>query len=762
MPSRAVQASEGNCLLRRAILLLPAFIALFSAHAAVVRGHVTTQLGVPAPGARVQLIRLSGGARSVADAIAGPDGEFELRTELAGRFLLLTSPSLLSTTLAPQLGPAFYAGRTDLLTRDIALNGATILPEKTVAATPRDTPLAQLSSADTLLAPTQLLTQASVLPSLEAAPGVFLVQRGQTGTPATLYLRGAPPEATQLTLDGLPIEDLGGGFNLSTLATTGLATANPVTTVELLPGPEPLHAVDAEAGLLALATPGSASIRPSLTFAGDAGPLATLRSEGTVSASPNRADLLATFSRFDTANVASPYHLATAAANLGYHISAATSLRVTAHRDVQASAFTLPIDLFGLPPIGKQSAQDTYATFTFATSTARHWHNAAAYGLARKRTELQLFQAPAAGLPVTIVGANGYAASGIAAVPALAAREDDVTSRDEFSFQSDRTLKPWLTPLLLVRYQDERAADITPGGKATLERHHLSAAFGLTGQFRARVFYQASGFVDHSPTFGFTGAPRLGLTYAPVRPGTRRLRGTTLHATAATGERETSLAEGGNIAPRTRSFEVSADQVILPRKLSLRATYFHNQFSHQFEPLTTTLLAQTLAFRTQGLESALRYEPGSRLLVTAGYSYLAALTEQSAATPVFNPAYPTLPIGALTALTGSRPFHRPPNTGFVNAAYTGPRLTASFEAGFAGRSDDSTNLPQSPGLLLPNRNLSPAYAALSASASYAVSRRITIYSQLTNLADGRHIAPIGYQSTPFVIRTGLRFRLGGE
>jgi len=37
-----------------------------------------------------------------------------------------------------------------------------------------------------------------------------------------------------------------------------------------------------------------------------------------------------------------------------------------------------------------------------------------------------------------------------------------------------------------------------------------------------------------------------------------------------------------------------------------------------------------------------------------------------------------------------------------------------------------------------------------------------VYTQLDNLLDERHIAPFGFLSTPFLIRTGLRLRLGGD
>jgi iron complex outermembrane receptor protein/vitamin B12 transporter len=129
---------------------------------------------------------------------------------------------------------------------------------------------------------------------------------------------------------------------------------------------------------------------------------------------------------------------------------------------------------------------------------------------------------------------------------------------------------------------------------------------------------------------------------------------------------------------------------------------------------------------------------------------------------VTNPLFPGTAIGATTALPGARPFHRPPNSGFVSAQYSGRNLNAAIHANFAGRSDDSTGLVLNPGLLVANRNLSPGFAAIDASVIYNATYRLALYTQLDNLADSRHLAPIGYVSTPFLLRAGVRFRLGRE
>ena len=710
-------------------LLLALATLTTSAHAVVVRGRVTTPFGVPVPYARVVLIQ---GTRAVGDTISAPDGTYEIRTTLSGRFLLLTSRSPLV-----QIGAPFYAGALDLLTRDIALSPNTIYP----------TPPASNPTQVIVIAPPQLLPYATLLPELRPLPATFLLERGATGSPAYLYTQGASPAQTQIRIADVSAEDLGGRFNLATLSTSGLAALTLASALTLTEAPS---LPDAEAATLTLHTPLAETLHPTLLYTGDAGPLATLRNEAVAAATFRRADLLASFARFDTANgnrsAAVPYHIATTAANAGYHISAVTSFRATFRQDVSAVALA---PFFGVARSGKDANQDLYASATFTTSTARNWTNTLRYGLARKREQSYLFIP----IPTQLLTVNGTTA--LVTLPGAPPREDQATNRDEATYLTDSPFRPWLHPALTLRYQNERALDQAPSYRQTLTRTHLTALPTFSGDLlRHRLFYTAASTLDYSRTYHFNAAPILGLTYAPVRPSPRRFRGTILRATAATAFREPSLLESITPAtPRARTYTLAADQQILPN-LTLTGTYFHHQFSHDYELRTQSSSTQqaaftpTLAYRTQGVTLDLHYHPYPRIQLAAGYTYLASLVEQSATTT-----------GLLTAVAGARPFHRPPNTAFATAQYAGPRFTAVFKATLAGRSDDSTTLAT---LQLPNRNLSPGWVSLDTNASLVLTHRITAFTTLTNLTDSRTIAPIGYTSTPFLVRAGLRIRLGKE
>jgi iron complex outermembrane receptor protein/vitamin B12 transporter len=134
--------------------------------------------------------------------------------------------------------------------------------------------------------------------------------------------------------------------------------------------------------------------------------------------------------------------------------------------------------------------------------------------------------------------------------------------------------------------------------------------------------------------------------------------------------------------------------------------------------------------------------------------------------PETNPAFPNVPVGG-SPFIGSRPFRRPPHTGYFAVQYTGTKLMAALKGALASRSDDSTFLDYSDlagtnSMILPNRNLDFGYAKLDANFMYAVKKRVTVFTELDNLLGQQHIGPIGYPALPFTVRAGLKIRIGGE
>jgi iron complex outermembrane receptor protein/vitamin B12 transporter len=722
--------------------------AAVSSQAVIVHGTVSDPLGAVIPGARVQLIQ---DKQVEGSALSGADGSFEIRSSASGRFILLTS----AATFTAGIGQSFYGGRTDVVTRNVTLEIASVTAQMTVTATGIPTPIQQASSAINLVSFTALQTRVGVVDDLRQSPGVNVVQSGQYGGVGSLFVRGGNSDANKVMIDGVTSEDVGGRFDFGTVGSTAL------DGLELYRGPNSvLYGSDAGASVVNFTTPRGATARPVLNYSGDAGNFHTYRNEVTVSGAHSRLDYYGAFSRFDSSNSLplDRYHASTSAANVGYNITANTSLRFTIRNGVSGTGVPNAHDFYGVSADGKQSDQDLYSG---ATVENRHnkWHNLVRYGIARKREQLALFQPSGEllmvpsffgpypdyyGNEVTIRGANGYSAAGRASFLAgttFPTGNDQASLRDELYFQSDYTFSQHLIGLFGFRYENERGSFNNPGffQFETIKRTNFQYTLQFQGDFFNRVFYSVGGAIERNNLYGTAGTPRFGLSWVPVRPGNGLFRGTKLRANAATGVQEPSLSTeftslyrqlsdanatdliaAYNVKPvqalRSRTYDIGIDQNIIGQTLILKAGYFHNQFSHQIDYVdpgtlksvfgidTSTAnlfgaLLNTLAYRAEGFEGELQFAPIPHVMLRGGYTYLASLVEQSFSTDAAangtsaeNPNLPGVPIGSSYPLVGQRPFRRPPQTGFFAAQYTTTKFSAAIKGALASRADDSTFL----------------------------------------------------------------------
>ncbi len=817
---RSAVASSLRTLAALAAILI---LAVPGARAVIVRGTVTDPLGAAVAGARVQLVQ---GKSAIAASLTGTDGSFEIRSTAPGRFLLLTS----ARTFTPNIGQDFYGGRTDVVTRNVTLEIASVTTAVTITATGIPTPIQQVSSPVTLIPQSDLATQVGIVDDLRQSPGAAVVQTGQYGGATSLFVRGGNSTANKVLIDGIPAEDVGGVFDFGNVSSTGL------TGLEFYRGPNSvLYGSDAGASVVSMNSPRGNSLRPALNYSGDAGNFHTYRNEGALSGAWNRLDYYGAFSRFDSSNALprDQYHSATSVANIGFNLTANTQARFTLRNAVSASGLPSAHDFYGISSDGKQGDQDIYSGLTLENRALQSkWHNLVRYGIARKREQEHQFTNVGEpitydfgfgpfteyfGNNVTIRGANGYTATGQASF--FLPNEDSASNRDELYYQSDYAFTQHFTALFGFRYENERGSFVEPdfGEDEITKRTNYQYTLQFQGDIKNRLFYSLGGAVEKNHLYGVAGTPRIGLSYVPVRSGNGWFKGTKLRANVATGVQEPNLAIefqslykqlelAGNAdaiaqyhitpvgAQRSRTYDIGIDQNIRSEKLILKAGYFHNIFDHQLEGVQSGALTQyfgfppsvvsglfsaylnSLAFRAQGLETELQYQPTRHIFLRGGYTFLDAVVIQSfsgdaiaanTGNPTENPNLPGIAIGAESPLIGARPFRRPPHTGFFDAQYTTSKFSAALKGAFASRSDDSTYLDGfdpnfGNSLILPNRDLDFGYTKLDANFLFAATSHVTIFSQLSNLLSQQHTGPIGYPGLPFTFRTGLKIRIGGN
>ena len=733
----------------RALLFASLLLSVSRLRAVTVHGTVTDSLGLPVRNATVALVQ---NGKVVVAGHTVADGTYQLSNSASGQFYILAG----GQTFRELTTGTFYGGTLDSVEQNIVLEPEWVHQSIVVTATGVPEPQAQVSASISVINKIDFLNRAVMVDPLRQVPGLDVVQTGQRGGVTSVFIRGGNSDANKVLLDGVPIEDIGGRFDFSTVASTGVAH------VEAYRGPNSvLWGSDASAGVIGFYTPRGTTPFPSLLYEGDAGSFGTYRNEVQLGGTLHKFDYYGSFGDLQTQNSipADEYHNITSVANLGYAFTGATSLRVTARNADIATDLPGAYSFFGMSNTGKQSDQDLYLAAVIDHTFSDSWHALVRYGMARKREESG--QTYAAGNPingnyygnfVTITGANGYAASGQALMNyggIYPYTIDLVSNRDNLYAQTDYSITPHLAVIAGFRFEDERGAENewVYGFSENLERANYDYMLQFNGDFKQRVFYSLGGGIQKNQLYGTEGTPRIGVSWFPVRPGKGIFHGTKINFNFAKGVKEPTiddqfgslytflLENGGQAAVNefgirpigaelSRSYDGGVEQSLFTEKVVVRATYFHNEFGNQIEyvgaNLVPTLLPNltptqqqqleqflqqegaysltlnSMAFRAQGLESEVQYGIGRDIFLRAGYTYLDAVVQRSfssdAVGPSYNPAFPTIPIGNDSPLVGARPFRRPPHTGFAGVTYTDKHLTIVATGAFASRSDDSTYL----------------------------------------------------------------------
>ena len=807
---------------RRALLFAGTLLFASTSHAVTVHGVVTDTVGRPVSDANVALIQ---NGKIVLSAVTLDDGTYQLSSGASGQFYILAA----GASFRQVSTKAFYGGALDSVQQNIVLEPEWVRQSIVVTATGTPTPQAQVSASVTTIHANDFRNRTDMVDPLRQVAGIDVVQTGQRGGVTSLFIRGGNSDSNKILLDGVPIENIGGVFDLSGLSTTGIAS------VEAYRGPNSvLYGSDASAGVIAFTTPRGSTPFPTLIYEGDAGSFGTYRNEVQLGGTHSKFDYYGAFSDLQTQNsvAADEAHNIAEAANIGYAVSSSTGLRVTFHNNDNATGLPGTYAFWGMSNDGKQSDQNIYLAASIDHNFSDSWHGVLRYGLARKREESvqwypagNLIEGNYYGNYTTITGANGYSASGQAIMNyggIYPATINLVNNRDNLYAQTDYNVTPHLGVVAGFRYEDERGAEneYAYDFAENLERANYDYMAAINGDFRQRVFYSLGGGIQKNQLYGTQGTPRIGVSYYPVRPGKGIFHGTKINFNFAKGVKEPSiddqfgslytflLQNGGQStvseygirpigAELSRTYDGGVEQSIFNQRVTLRATYFHNEFGDQIEYVPASevpyllpnltpqqqqaleaflndeyaysLTLNSLAFRAQGFETEVQYGIGSNIFLRGGYTYLDAVVQQSfssdALGPSYNPLYPTIPIGDASPLRGARPFRRPPHTGFATVSYQGKQFTVVGTGAFASRSDDSTFLgygtPAGDNtLLLPNRNLDHGYAKLDLGGTYTLTSWLGIYAQLDNLLSQQHITPIGYTSLPLNARAGLRFTLG--
>jgi len=732
--------------MRRSILV---FVALLSAAvppaqaqppAGALTGTVRTAEGLPVP----DLVLVVRGAGTERRVVTGPEGRYRVPALAPARYSLsLRAPGFLLS------GPAeVEVGATEAVL-DLALVPAPVREHVLVAATRDEAALSTVGITATVLEADRIAEREapSLLALLEEVPGVAVARNGGLGLQGSAFVRGGESNFARILVDGVPINEPGGEYNLGPLLPLELER------VEVVRGAaSSLYGTDALAGVIELVTR-QYPAAPRFRAEGQAGSFAWRRAEAGTAGRSGGLDwnVGALDLRTDNDQPNSALRQDGGAAVLGLEAGARTSLRLNL-RGEDTRVGTPGPTAFGRPDLDARFERQALVgglLVRHATGMARH--------------ELRLGYALQDWLSVDPVDSGPY-------VP----RSGDVVAPfpvsdfpDPLGFQQD-------TRRFSSGYQVEAQLGgghlVTLGGEVERETGAVGSRaepllrpsrtnLGAYAQDRlvlsGRVFLTVGARVEHNDSFGTRAVPRVAAAW---RLGTGGH--TTLKASAGTGIKEPTFFESfgvsffaqGNPAlrpERSLTADAGIEERLFGDRLRLEATAFDHDYRDQinFQVVDPQTFQGTFVnlgrTRARGLELSAEAAPRPDVHLSAEYTLLdgEVLVSGDAFDPVYAAGRPLL--------------RRPRHQGSVSAHLGSGRAGAGATLVLVGRRADSDFL----GLGLTDN---AGYARLDLRGRLRIRPGIEAVAVAENVLDRRYQDVLGYPAPGRALRAGLRLRSGGR
>jgi iron complex outermembrane receptor protein/vitamin B12 transporter len=624
-----------------AVLLLLLSLSAMAAEPTI-SGTISDSLGAVVSGATVTLLK---SGKPVDTTKTDSSGHFQFKIDQAGRYSVRAE----AKTFGPSLSQEVFVEPQHGVDLSATLSPSVVSENIVVTATGIATPEAQMGTSISVIDSTNLDTRVNLQQSLQDEVGGQVVQSGQTGGSSSFFVRGGPSDANKVLLDGVPINDIGGGMNFSYLQADGF------DRVEFQRGPNSaLYGSDALASVISITTQRGNTPLPLFSYAADGGTFGTYHQDGSVGGYWKRLDYFTDYSGYGTQNSVpnSQYHRDVYLGNLGWQITPSTTLRATVDRAVAGFNSANAIAAYG---IADDAANDQYNTSFGATLNNQandRWHNLLRYGGVRLRSQFNDY-APTGipydayglgfpsyylGAPVTQRGANGYSITSAAVAevepwlpqPGQAIyqyagqypQDSSYLTNTNFAYaQTDYRVNEKLTALFGFRYTNESGFTYNPyTGISSTDRNNFSYMMEIQGGLWNRLFYTLGGGIEDNTVFGVAGTPRASLAYYLKRPGgSSFFSGTRLTFNFAKGIKEPSIYYENNslyhllsdtsvvpngpqliaqyhiqpfLAEQSRTYDGGVQQQLLGGKARLSAVYFHNEFTNQAEYVSSQYLME--------------------------------------------------------------------------------------------------------------------------------------------------------------------------
>jgi vitamin B12 transporter len=632
-----------------------------------------------------------------AAAVAGGSYRLEIRAE----------------GFAPYERQQAVAGATQL--DDVILELQPLRNAIVVSATRTPTPTTALGSSVDVIDRTAIeaseATQAIDL--LRRVGSLAVMRSGDRGGITSLFMRGGESDYTKILVDGIPVNQPGGIYDVSHLSTDN------ISRIEVVRGPQSaIFGSDAIAGVVQVFTrPGSGT--PEFEYAAEGGSFDTTDQRASLRGAWRKFDFSNSFDRFDTDNIGvnNDYRNASYFGNFGYTPDSRQSLRASLmYSSVKEGTpgATVP-GFISFGPDDRMSRLERAAGLAYRVFLGSRVTQHLAY---RLYDHDQYF----------------YGAFGSTVLH----------TRHRFEYHGDVEIPSAGTFSYGIDYDRENA---TVGADRHLRNN---SGFYVQQQIQVarRLNLTAGARLENNTTFGNVATPRVAASFL-LSPRTR------LRFSAGTGIKEPNFSENfsdnifftgnrGLRAERSRSWEAGVEQSLWGDRVTLDLAWFDNRFRNIIELVSLPdftghfenigrSLARGIEFRVSG-----QYR---RARARANYTYLDGHVQESDQLSFpFRTADPLL--------------RRPRHSGDAGVTWSERRWSADWTTRYVGRRADS-DFFTFPVPLYSNES----YTTSSAAFTYDFPRFVSAYLRFDNLFDRSYQEVLGYQALGRSAAVGVRIRL---
>jgi outer membrane cobalamin receptor len=736
---------------KRLILSILIALALPSALAAgTLAGIVTDPDGKAVPDARVSLLR------SLVVV-----GERQTDAEGAYRFEGLDDGSYRLTAEAPGLAaaPVEAAVAGDATeTRNLRLRLSAMTTQVVVSSSLGGALLPQVGSSVSLVTDRDLEDRAAqnAYESLRGIPGVEVNQTGRRGGVTGVFIRGGESKYNSVMVDGVPMNDFGGGMDMASLPADG------IERVEITRGPQSaLYGANAVTGVINIVSRRGEGA-PEFTALAEGGSYSTRRFATGGSGLAGGFSWAYNLSRLDSDGVVANDHYRNQSAflNLGY--------RQGGRRQLEFSFFGNANDA-GAPGAYGSDPGGTNPDHAVDT-VSRGKQNLFGYRLGyTEQLSSRVRQVTSASLTTNdlyyISTWGDYGAENLRGLfntrteillgdtASLAAGFEFNREQTKHSYITDAQFAPFLLPRTSLAYFAE-------GRWSPTARLHLIGGLRIDHLRTSRI--PSDGWTRPAiPASTVVQAnPRISAAYLAREEGGGGAFGSTrVHGSFGTGIRppdgfELAFTDNPELQPeRNISFDAGVEQALFDSRAIVDVTYFLNRFRDQIVTLGGSLanLSEYTSdnlknSRAQGLEFTLRLRPVHSLELTGAYTFLdtdvLALDGSSEANAPYTVGQPLL--------------RRPRHSGSYGVTWNYRRLTLNTTAYIRGETLDVEPAFGQPFFA------NPGYVRADAGFAYRLFGGVEVYGRLNNLLNRKYEENLGYPALRLNFMAGMKFRIPSE